>query len=139
MSKGMNKNTSIKTVKLVQEIGSEIDWNEKKNKQLVEAILALETANETERFLRDIMTEQEILDFSNRLEAASLLSQDIQYNFITESTGLSSKTIARIAKWLNGSLGGYRLILNRITQNQSKLGTGHSNSSKIRKGLSLSS
>ncbi|MEK7060195.1 MAG: YerC/YecD family TrpR-related protein [Patescibacteria group bacterium] len=135
----MNKNTSIKTVKLVQEIGSEIDWNEKKNKQLVEAILALETANETERFLRDIMTEQEILDFSNRLEAASLLSQDIQYNFITESTGLSSKTIARIAKWLNGSLGGYRLILNRITQNQSKLGTGHSNSSKIRKGLSLSS
>ena len=81
------------------------------------------------------MTEKEILEFSNRLEAASLLSKDVQYNSITESTGLSSKTIARIAKWLNGSLGGYRLILNRITQNQSKLGTGHSNSSKIRKGL----
>lgn len=128
----MNKNTSIKTVRLIQEIGSDIDWNEKKNKQFIEAILALETADETERFLRDIMTEQEILDFSNRLEAASLLSQDVQYNFITESTGLSSKTIARIAKWLNGSLGGYRLILNRISSH-------HHNSPKIGKGLSLSS
>ena len=139
MSKGMNKNTSIKTIKLVQEIGPEMDWNDRKNKQFIEAILALKNTNEAKCFLRDLMTEKEILEFSNRLEAASLLSKDVQYNSITESTGLSSKTIARIAKWLNGSLGGYRLILNRITQNQSKLGTGHSNSSKIRKGLFLSS
>ena len=126
----MNKNTSIKTVRLIQEIGSKINWNEKKNKQLVEAILALKTADETERFLRDLMTEKEILELSNRLEAASLLTKDVQYNAITENTGLSSTTIARISKWLNGPLGGYRLIISRIN---------HHNSSKLGKGLFLSS
>ena len=138
MSKGMNDNTSIATVKLIEQIGSKIDWNAKKNKQLVQAILALKNAEEAKLFLRDLMTEGEIKEFANRLEAASLLSKDVQYCAIIESTGLSSTTIARISKWLKGSLGGYRLILNRITQNQSKLGTGHSTPSKLRKGLLLS-
>ncbi|KKT00364.1 MAG: TrpR-related protein YerC/YecD [Candidatus Nomurabacteria bacterium GW2011_GWA2_43_15] len=131
MSKGMNKNTSIKTVKLIRNIGSEMDWNDKKNKQLVEAILALKNVNEAECFLRDLMTEGEIQEFANRLEAASLLSRDVQYNAIIENTGLSSTTIARISKWLNGSLGGYRLILSRLSNH-------HHNSSKFGKGLSLS-
>jgi TrpR-related protein YerC/YecD len=138
MSRGMNKNTSIKTVKLIQGIGSEMNWNDKKSNQFIEAILALETTNEAKLFLRDLMTENEIKEFANRLEAARLLSRDVQYNAIIESTGLSSTTIARIAKWLKGSLGGYRLILSRITPNQGKLDTEHSNSSKLRKGLFLS-
>ena len=135
----MNDKTSIATVKLVRQIGPKIDWNTKINKQLIEAILALKNADEAKLFLRDLMTESEIEEFANRLEAASLLSKDVQYNAISESTGLSSTTIARISKWLKGSLGGYRLVLSRITQNQSKLGTGHSTPSKLRKGLLLSS
>ncbi|MFA6257483.1 MAG: YerC/YecD family TrpR-related protein [Candidatus Paceibacterota bacterium] len=131
MSKGMNKNTSINTVKLIQEIGPKMNWGDKKNRQFVEAILTLKNTNETERFLRDLMTESEIKEFANRLEAARLLSIDIQYNAIIESTGLSSATIARIAKWLKGSLGGYRLILSRLSNH-------HHNSSKLRKGLLLS-
>lgn len=134
MSKGMNKNTSIKTVKLIQGIGSEMNWNDKKNKQFVEAILALKNTDEAERFLRDLMTESEIKEFANRLEAARLLSRDVQYNAIIESTGLSSATIARIAKWLKGSLGGYRLILSRL----SNVSSHHHNSSKLGKGLILS-
>src|SRR3990167_8045941 len=94
----------------------EIDWNKKENKQLIEAVLALKNADEAERFLRDLMTEGEIKEFSNRLEAASLLSKDVQYNTIIEDTGLSSTTIARISKWLKGSLGGYRLILSRLSK-----------------------
>src|SRR3989344_6451096 len=107
----------------------EIDWNKKENKQLIEAVLALKNADEAERFLRDLMTKGEIKEFANRLEAASLLSKDVQYNAIIESTGLSSTTIARISKWLKGSLGGYRLILYRISN--------HHNSSQLRKGLHL--
>ena len=114
MSKGMNKNTSIKIIKMIQGIGSEVDWNNKKNKQFVEAILNLKNADEAKRFLRDIMTEKEINEFSNRLEAASLLSKDVQYNAIIENNGLSSTTVARISKWLKGNSGGYRLILPRL-------------------------
>jgi len=127
----MNKNTTIKTVRLIQEIGPKMDWNTRETKQLIAGILELKNSDEAKRFLRDLMTPQEIKEFANRLEAASLLSSLTQYNFITKRTGLSSATIARIAKWLNGSLGGYRLILNRLNH--------HHNHSKLRKGLSLSS
>lgn len=108
----------------------EIDWNTKENSQLVEAILVLKNKDETKRFLRDLMTKGEIQEFVNRLEAARLLSRDTQYNAIIESTGLSSTTIARISKWLKGSLGGYRLILSRLNH--------HHNSFKLRKGLCFS-
>src|SRR3989338_11213379 len=127
MSKGINKNTRIGKVKLIQGIGSQMNWNTKENKQLVEGILAIKNADEAKRFLRDLMTEAEIKEFANRLEAASLLSRDVQYNAIIENTGLSSATIARIAKWLKGSLGGYRLVLSRISNHHHaplKLGKG---------------
>lgn len=122
----------METLKLIQNIGPKIDWSTKKNKQLVQAFLTLKNAEEAQSFLRDLMTENEIQEFANRLEAASLLSKDVQYNAISEDTGLSSATIARIAKWLKGSLGGYRLVLSRLSSH-------HHNSSKLRKGLSLSS
>ena len=136
----MNKNTSIKTVRLIQEIGVDMDWNNKEKKQLVTGILALKNSDETKRFLRDLMTPAEIKEFAGRLEAAKLLSQDVQYNAISESTGLSSATIARIAKWLYGSLGGYRLILSRLSKGTGStlLTASHYNSSQLRKGLSLS-
>ena len=126
----MNDKTKIRTVKLVQQIGSDIDWGTKANKQLVAGILTLKNEDEARRFLRDLMTPLEIKEFANRLEAASQLYRDVQYESITESTGLSSTTIARIAKWLGGTLGGYRLVLSRL---------GHHPISSVRKGLSLSS
>ena len=130
----MNKNTSIGTVKMVQNIGPKIDWSKKKNRRLVDAFLTIKNADEAECFLRDLMTESEIQEFANRLEAATLLSKDIQYNAISEDTGLSSTTIARIAKWLNGSLGGYRLVLSRLSNSSL-----HHTPSKLGKGLSLNS
>ncbi|MBI3305725.1 hypothetical protein HYZ82_01165 [Candidatus Nomurabacteria bacterium] len=114
----MNDKTSIETVKVIQQIGPVFNWDTRKNRQLLEAILALKDADEAKRFLRDLMTLFEIKEFANRLEAATLLSKDVQYNAIIESTGLSSATIARIAKWLKGSLGGYRLVLNRLKENR---------------------
>ncbi len=110
---------------------SDINWNKKENKQLIEAVLTLKNKGETELFLRDLMTKGEIEEFANRLEAASLLSKNVQYNAIIESTGLSSTTIARISKWLKGSLGGYRLILSRLSS--------HHSPSKFGKGLILNS
>lgn len=127
----MNDNTKVKTVRLVKEIGPDTDWLTRENKQLVAGILALKNENEAKLFLRDLMTEAEIKEFANRLETASLLSKDVQYNVIIKSTGLSSTTIARISKWLKGSLGGYRLVLSRLSS--------HHAPSKLRKGLLLNS
>ncbi len=112
----------------------EINWVKKENKQLIQAILSLENASETQAFLRDLLTIGEIDEFARRLEAARMLSKNVQYTAIIEKTGLSSTTVARISKWLKGSLGGYRLILNRLNNT-----THHHNPSKLRKGLFLSS
>lgn len=107
-----------------------INWSERKNKQLVNALLTLNTPDEAERFLRDLLTEPEIKEFANRLEAASSLSKDVYYDAIIEDTGLSSTTIARIKKWLTGPLGGYRLVLSRLSNH-------HHNPTRLGKGLSL--
>jgi len=76
--------------------------------------MSLQSTTEVEQFLRDLMTESEITEFSKRLEAARLLSAETPYSVIQRKTGLSSTTVARVSKWLNGSLGGYQVVLERL-------------------------
>ena len=104
-----------------------MNWNTKERKQLIQAILAIDTADEAKSFLRDLMTEQEINEFSKRLKAAEMLTTKTPYLIIEKETGLSSATIARVAKWLNGKTGGYKTIINKLhhrsnsTQSQREL------------------
>ena len=104
-----------------------MDWKSKGNQRLIQAILALKTENEAGRFLRDLMTEKEIREFSKRLKAAEMLTEKIPYSTIEKETGLSSTTVARVAKWLNGKGGGYKIIINKLH---------HHNSIQSRRGLS---
>ena len=89
-------------------------WNNTENKQLIKAILALKTSDEAERFLRDLMTEKEITEFSKRLQTAEMLIAKVPYYVIEKKTGLSSTTVARVSKWLNGKEGGYKTIISRL-------------------------
>lgn len=91
-----------------------VKWNTKITENLLEAILTLRNANEAKKFLRDLLTEQEICEFSRRWQAAQMLSQKIPYAVIEKKTGLSSTTVARISKWLNKGMGGYKLMINRL-------------------------
>ncbi len=91
-----------------------MDWNNKENTRLIKAILALETPDETRRFLRDLMTENEIEEFGKRLQTAGLLLENVPYSVIEEKTGFSSTTVARVSKWLNNGMGGYKSIINKL-------------------------
>ena len=91
-----------------------MNWKSTGGRKLIRAILSLGTSDEAERFLRDLMTEKEIVEFSKRLWAAEMLREKINYSAIEEETGLSSTTVARVSKWLKGKEGGYRLVLNKI-------------------------
>jgi len=97
------------------------------NKKLIQAILALKTKEEAKRFLCDLMTPKEILEFSNRLRAAEMLTEGVSYVVIEEETGLSSTTVARVSKCLNGKEGGYRTIIGRFH---------HHNPIQLQRGLS---
>jgi len=104
-----------------------MDWNNKENKQLIKAILALKTTDEAKRFLRDLMTEKEIVEFTKRFQTAEMLTAKIPYSIIEQKTGLSSTTVARVSKWLNGKQGGYKTIISRLH---------HHNSIQTGRGLS---
>lgn len=83
-------------------------------KTLYKAILSLKTEGECKRFLRDLLTEKEIKEFTNRWKVARMLDKKVPYEKIEKETGMSSTTIARIQKWLMNGMGGYRLILKRV-------------------------
>jgi TrpR-related protein YerC/YecD len=91
-----------------------MDWNKAENKNFVQAILSLRTPDETQCFLRDLLTESEIQEFVGRLKTAQMLSNKTSYSDITLATGLSSTTIARVSKWLHHGMGGYQLVLKRL-------------------------
>lgn len=105
-----------------------INLNSKKTSALVNAVLALKNKNEAGRFLRDLLTEAEIVEFSNRWQAAQMLNNKVSYTKIRGQTGLSSTTIARISSWLQNGRGGYKLMLNRLAAH-------HHTSFSSKKGL----
>lgn len=94
---------------------NDISWKNPQVRQLVNAFKILDSSTETEAFLRDLLTTEEIMEFARRLETARLLANKAQYKEINKKTGLSTATIARISKWLRGPLGGYRTILGKLS------------------------
>lgn len=96
-------------------------WDNKNTDDLLGAILALESVDEAKRFFRDLLTERELLEFGARWRTAQLLNNGASYSKIEKETGLSSATIARIAKWLNSGKGGYLLALERLMRHHAYL------------------
>lgn len=81
---------------------------------LYAAILKLDNLEEARCFFRDLLTEQEIIEFGKRWQAAQLLEKQRPYSEIADRTGLSSATIARISKWLNHGMNGYKIVLKKM-------------------------
>ena len=109
-----------------------INWNTNEKQEFLKAILSLQNKDEAKRFLRDLLTEGEIEEFSKRLKTAEMLYKKDSYSTIEKITGFSSTTVARVSKWLNTGTGGYQTIISRLSKNH------HHNPTKLGKGLSLS-
>lgn len=92
--------------KLDEEAGRDLD-------ALFGAILYLRNLDDAQRFFRDLLTENELLEFAQRWKVAQMLALGVRYITIAEETGMSSTTIARVHKWLKSGKGGYQLILSR--------------------------
>jgi TrpR-related protein YerC/YecD len=86
---------------------------------IYQAILALENYDEVERFLRDLLTEEELNEVKKRWQTAQMLDQGVSYVDIEKKTGLSSTTVARVSKWLKKGMNGYRLVLDRLHHHNS--------------------
>lgn len=88
-------------------------WNSEFTNDLAEALAGINNVSDMRRFMRDIMTEKEILEISSRLEAAKMLTCGDKYTDIVKQTKLSSRTVARISDWLQNGTGGYELVINK--------------------------
>ncbi len=86
----------------------------KQSDDLFESILKLNNLDETRRFFRDLLTEEEIREFALRWQVAQMLSKKIPYSQIEKRTGMSSTTIARVSRWFNKGMGGYKLLITKI-------------------------
>lgn len=93
--------------------------DQKKIEELLTAILLVQNPDEAQRFFRDLLTEGELVEFSNRWKTARMLDEKNSYIEIEKETGLSSRTIARVAKWLKRGENGYNLILKRLNHHNS--------------------
>lgn len=83
-------------------------------KQLYQALASLKTPDEVAKFLRDVLTFEEIDEAARRFEVARLLSKEATFRDIADKTKMSSATIARINYWLHHGTGGYRLALREL-------------------------
>ena len=90
------------------------DWRTPEIEAMFGAIRRLETADQTERFFRDLCTLKELHDMSQRWAVVRLLDAGLHYAEISKRTGASTATITRIASWLNHGEGGYRAMLDRL-------------------------
>ncbi len=83
-------------------------------KLLIKALLSLENREDCEAFLEDVMTRKEIIDLSQRILVAKLLSEQVVYNKIVELTGASTATISRVNRCYLYGAGGYKKTLEKI-------------------------
>jgi len=89
--------------------------NNKDLKELYEAILKLETADECKKFFRDLCTVSELSSMTERFQSVKMIDDGIPYREISKKTGSSTATITRVAHWFHHGKGGYKLVLSRLT------------------------
>ena len=87
---------------------------------LIKAILSVETEEECEALLEDLMTIKEINDMAQRMLVAKLLSEQTVYNKIVEETGASTATISRVNRAYSYGSGGYKKALSTIIEEEEK-------------------
>ena len=78
------------------------------------AILSLKNVDECYKFFEDACTIKEILEIAQRLKAAKMLKDGVNYAEITKETGMSTATISRVNRCLEYGNGGYAMVLERL-------------------------
>ena len=86
--------------------------------RLFQTFLNLETLEECYAYFEDICTVKEILDMAQRLETAILLSEGNSYQKIMEKVEISTATIGRVSKCLNYGTGGYRMVIEKLKEEE---------------------
>ena len=89
-----------------------------KTEAMFQAILSLETAEDCYAFFDDLCTIKELTAMVQRYEVADLLNQGFTFNEISERTGASPATIARVNKCLQYGEGYSKVLTKKGSSGQ---------------------
>ncbi len=92
---------------------------------IITVLSKLDDKTDVYNFLRDLLSEKEIVEFSRRFEVALMLWDNISYTKIEEKTAMSSTTIARISKYLKWENMWYKKAISMLKSITDKHHTGH--------------
>lgn len=88
--------------------------------QLISAFLSIDNKELMYAFLRDLLTQPEMIEFANRLEVARLLNNGMPQREVSGVTGVSIATVTRVNQWLNRGNNGYKQVLSLLKQSSNK-------------------
>ncbi len=97
------------------------------------ALAAIKNPVEAANFIKDLLSEGEVVMLARRLQIARLLLEDCTYQDIQREMKVSNTTIARVHTWLNLYGEGYRVIAGRIKEKPAKSDDGALSWSKVKK------
>lgn len=93
-----------------------------KHETLIEILVKINDPKVMRAFLKDLCTEKELQDFSDRLDVAQRLLKKDTYEKISKETAMSSATIARVNRAImygdQGYLKALSLLKNSDIKNQ---------------------
>lgn len=84
-----------------------------KHEKLIQHLLSIDSMELMGAFLKDLATEKELQDFSDRLEVATRLLDGKTYDQIAKEIKMSSATIARVNRAIMYGEGGYKIVIER--------------------------
>ncbi len=85
---------------------------------LIDGLMTLKTKEEYAAFLEDLLTTKEMLDMSQRIMVAKLLTEKKVYSKIAEQTGASSATISRVNRAFTYGKDGYKTVFKRLKERE---------------------
>ncbi len=81
---------------------------------LVKALTSIDSQEDCQAFLEDLLTAQELMEIAQRIKVAEMLVQKRTYEEIARTTGASTATISRVNRCIRFGDGGYQRILDKI-------------------------
>lgn len=94
------------------------DYNTVSTDRLFKTIASITDEEECRAFFEDLCTIKEILDMSQRLDTAILLTKGMSYQKISDTVGVSTATIGRVSRALTYGANGYKNVIEKMTKTE---------------------
>lgn len=88
--------------------------------KLAKCLVELKNPVEAAQFIKDLLSETEVLMLARRLQIAELLLDGLKYDEIKERLKVGPGTIAKVQTWLNLYGEGYRTVISRLSRKGGK-------------------